>query len=87
MRKADGGLRTLATWVDRVGENTFLIGDKLTLADLAAVSLLGWLTVRWPDHQWRITYPQLKRYWEKLEARESFANTRPTPQTMKDQIV
>ena len=65
----------------------FLIGDKLTLADIAAVSLLGWLNIRIPDHQWETTYPQLKSYWEHLEKRESFATTQPKPQTMKDQIV
>ena len=87
MRKADGGLRTLASWVDQNKGGPYIIGDKLTLADLAAVSLLGWLNVRWPDHQWKTTYPQLKSYWETLEARESFAATRPMPQSMKDQIV
>lgn len=87
MRKAEGGLRTLATWVDSANGGEFLIGDKLTLADLAAVSLLGWLIVRWPNHQWQTTYPQLKRYWETLERRESFATTRPSPQSTRDQIV
>ncbi|KAK4501958.1 hypothetical protein PRZ48_007768 [Zasmidium cellare] len=87
MRKAEGGLRQLAAWVDRSNGSKYLIGDKLSLADLAAVSMLGWLNVRWPDHQWKTTYPQLKRYWETLEERETFATTRPSPQSMKDQIV
>lgn len=61
MRKASGGLSALATWVDQAsadGEKKFLIGDKLTLADIAIGSVLGWLTVRWPDHKWKETHPR-----------------------------
>lgn len=86
MRKVAGGLKALSTWVsNRKGQ--FLIGDSLTLADLAAGSVLGYLAVRWPDYDWQTTYPQLKDYWQMLEKRESFANTVPSPQTMKDKIV
>lgn len=86
MRKVAGGLKALSTWTsNRKGQ--FLIGDNLTLADLAAGSVLGYLAVRWPDYDWQTTYPQLKDYWQMLEKRESFANTVPSPQTMKDKIV
>lgn len=86
MRKVEGGLQALNTWVQR-GNGQFIIGDKLTLADVAAGSTLGYLAVRWPDHDWREKHPALKKYWEHLEERESFAKTRPSPQTMKDKIV
>jgi glutathione S-transferase len=59
----------------------------LTLADIAAGSVLGYMSVRWPDHEWKTKHPQLKEYWEGLDARESFANTRPSPQNIQDQIV
>ena len=52
MRKADGGLQALATFVDQAGDSEFLIDNKLTLADIAIVPVLGWLSLRWPDHQW-----------------------------------
>lgn len=86
MRKVEGGLKQLATWVDQ-SKTGFIIGDSLTLADIAACSVLGYMAVRWTDHPWRTTYPQLGAYWQKLEARESFANTRPSPQVMKDAVV
>ncbi|KAK4635122.1 hypothetical protein CLAFUW4_02158 [Fulvia fulva] len=41
MRKVEGGLAALATWVDQSPTKNFIIGDSLTLADIAAGSVLG----------------------------------------------
>ncbi|EME48540.1 hypothetical protein DOTSEDRAFT_19064 [Dothistroma septosporum NZE10] len=87
MRKVEGGLQALATWVDQSNNGKFLIGDSLTLADVAAGSVLGYMAVRWPEHPWRTNFPQLKNYWESLDQRESFATTRPSPQKISDPIV
>ncbi|KAJ9624948.1 hypothetical protein H2203_004899 [Taxawa tesnikishii (nom. ined.)] len=86
MRKVDGGLRALATWAEQK-RGTFLVEDEFGLADIAAGSVLGYLSVRWPEHGWKSQYPALKKYWEMLEERQSFRDTVPSPQTMKDQIV
>ncbi|KAF2768804.1 glutathione S-transferase domain-containing protein [Teratosphaeria nubilosa] len=87
MRKADGGLRQLNTWLEQSGSGKFLIHDRLSLADLAAGSMLGWMAIRWTDHPWRTQYPGLSKYYEGLETLQSFQDTRPSPQTMKDKIV
>ncbi|TKA68931.1 hypothetical protein B0A55_08472 [Friedmanniomyces simplex] len=86
MRKVEGGLRQLATWVDE-RQGQYLIGDRLTIADLAIAAFLGWFAIRWSEHQWQTQYPALKQYWEGLEALHNFKETRPSPQTMKDQVV
>ncbi|KEF56773.1 uncharacterized protein A1O9_06963 [Exophiala aquamarina CBS 119918] len=83
-RKVDGGLNQLAYWV---GDREFLIEDKFTLADVAAGAALGYLRVRFQDHPWQEEYPNLKRYSDQLEARESFEISVPTPQNIKDKIV
>ena len=87
MRKVEGGLRALADWVDQSPTRHYLIGDSLTLADVAAGSVLGYMAVRWPDHPWRTGYPNLEKYWLALDARDSFANTRPSPQVIGDKIM
>jgi glutathione S-transferase len=85
-RKVNGGLRQLNIWVSH-RKGKYIIGNQLTVADLAAGSFLGWFAIRWPDHEWKTQYPELKRYHEQLEDLEVFKNTRPSPQTMKDKVV
>ncbi|KAK4554941.1 hypothetical protein LTR86_008089 [Recurvomyces mirabilis] len=87
MRKVEGGLRQLNTWVEQNSNSKFMIGDHLTLADLAAGSFLGWFSIRYADYEWAKQYPELKKYHDGLEEMEFFKNTRPSPQTMKDQVV
>lgn len=89
MRKVEGGIQALASFVDQAGGDKaeFLIGNKLTLADIAVGSILGWFSLRWPDHDWQTKYPQLKKYFDQLDQRKSFVNTRPKPQTISDPVV
>lgn len=69
-------------------EDFFLInGGRFTFADIAAGCVLGYLRVRFAEHPWQEEYPHLKRYSDRLEARESFKDTVPTPQTISDRIV
>lgn len=83
-RKVDGGLKQLAKWVE---SKDFLVDDRFTLADIAAGCVLGYLRVRYAEHPWQDTYPDLKRYSDRLEARKSFKDTVPVPQTIGDKIV
>ena len=83
-RKVNGGLRALSTWV---GEKDFIIGKDLTLADIAAGTVLGYMKVRYPTQDWQKEYSNLKRYSDGLEKRESFKQTVPVAQTISDKIV
>lgn len=83
-RKVEGGLKALSNWV---GDKDFIIGDKLSLADVAAGAVLGYMKVRYPDPTWQTQYANLKRYSDRLEERESFKNTVPYPQKISDRIV
>ncbi|KAJ9656010.1 hypothetical protein H2198_005263 [Neophaeococcomyces mojaviensis] len=83
-RKLWGGLRALSDWV---GEREFIIENRLTLADISACSVLGFMKLRMKDYDWEGKYPNLKTYYEKMDQRDSFANTRPMPQTYNDKVV
>jgi glutathione S-transferase len=87
MRKVDGGIQALASFVEQSGGGDFLIGSKLTIADIAIASLLGWFTLRWPDYDLKTKYPKLNAYFDRLDQRDTFANTRPSPQTITDKVV
>lgn len=79
-----GGLGALNKWV---GSKRFIINDTFSLADVAAGAVLGYMKVRFPNQDWQTEYPDLKRYSDGLEERESFRSTVPVPQTIDDKIV
>ncbi|KAK5075963.1 hypothetical protein LTS08_002472 [Lithohypha guttulata] len=84
LRKVRGGLKALD---GLVGERQFIIGNSLTLADIAAGCVLGYMTVRFKIFDWRAEFPRLAAYTDRLEERPSFKDSAPYPQTIKDKIV
>lgn len=84
MRKVKGGLKVLSEWI---GDKEFLLENRLTLADIAAGSVLGYMTVRFKMIPWRDMYPNLAKYVDHLEERESFKNSKLYPQNISDKIV
>lgn len=84
MRKLEGGMKALSKYV---GQNEFIVDNKFGLADIAAGSVLGYLKVRFESYDWQSQYPNLKKYNDGLETRQSFKDTVPYPQTISDKIV
>ena len=60
-----------------LGEKPFCAGIYLSLADIAVGCALGYLDFRFPDIDWRGSYPNLNKLHEKLMQRASFIDTRP----------
>jgi glutathione S-transferase len=60
-----------------LGEKPYCSGIHLSLADIAVGCAVGYLDFRFPDIQWRTTYPNLVRLHDKLMLRPSFASTVP----------
>lgn len=83
-RKIDGGLRELAR---QIGSREFAVGGTFGLGDIAAATVLRYLSVRDPDYDWRSVHPNLAAYSDRMEQRPSFAATRPVPQTISDKVV
>ncbi|MCC5860220.1 MAG: glutathione S-transferase N-terminal domain-containing protein [Ectothiorhodospiraceae bacterium] len=83
-RKIDGGLREIATIV---GDREWAVGDRFSLGDIAAGTVVGYISVRFPELPWRTRHPNLAALSDRLEARPSFRNSVPYPQTISDKIV
>lgn len=83
-RKVEGAMRELSR---ALGDAPWCHGERFSLADIAVGSLLGWLRVRWPAYEWAQRYPNLAGLSDRLEARPSFAATRPQPQSFRDAVV
>ena len=88
MRKVTGGLRALNEWVTASSDGKHIVSRTLTLADIAVVSLLGFMHCRWQHHDWKEQYPKLVEYWQYHEdSSEVFRNTKPRPQVFSDPVV
>ena len=72
--KVEAGIAAMAKGL---GDKPFCIGIHLTLSDIAVGCALGWIGFRFPEIDWRGTYPNLKRLHDKLSLRPSFADTQP----------
>ena len=83
-RKVDGGMKEIARLV---GRRPYAVGDCFSLGDIAAATVVGYISVRWPDMAWREAYPDLATHSDRMEARPSFMTTQPVPQTIKDKVV
>jgi glutathione S-transferase len=55
----------------------YLRGDSLTLGDIACGCALFWAEFRMPELGWRAKHANLDAWARRLEARPSFATTRP----------
>jgi len=54
-----------------LGEKRWCEGDALTLADLALVSALLYLDLRFAERDWRGAHPNLQAFFERASARRS----------------
>lgn len=84
LRKAAGGLREISRLL---GGREYCVGDRLTLADIAVGSCIGWLNVRMPESAWRDDHPNLAALQDRLETRPSFRATVPYAQVISDPVV
>ena len=60
-----------------LADKPYCTGIHMTLADIAVGCALGYLDFRFPAIAWRREHPNLGRLADKLNARQSFIDTRP----------
>lgn len=73
--KVDAALQAMSKGL---GDKPFCVGIHLTLADVAVGVALGYLDFRFPQIDWREPYPNLLKLQDKLMARGSFVDTKPS---------
>ncbi|MFM9845991.1 MAG: glutathione S-transferase family protein [Hyphomicrobiaceae bacterium] len=83
-RKVDGGLKEVARLI---GARHFAVGDGFSLGDIAAATVVAYMSVRGPQINWREQYPNLAAHGDRMEQRPSFKKSRPVPQMISDKIV
>jgi len=83
-RKVDGGLREVSRLI---GNRQFAVADRFGLGDIVAATAVGYMSVRWPQLRWHEQYPNLAAHSDRMEARPSFLNSRPVPQSIADKVV
>lgn len=57
--------------------NSAELADPINIAHLALGSLLGYMDFRMPERPWRTRFPLVKDWFERLQRRPSFQQTRP----------
>lgn len=87
-----GAIRAIDSFVKaaRDRNSDFLIGDELTIADIAAGCMLGMMDMvetQFGLIKWKEEYPELVGWWERLEERESFRETRPVMFDLREKVV
>jgi glutathione S-transferase len=83
-RKIDGGVAEMARLI---GDREFAVGDQFGLGDIAVGTALGYLSVRFPEFEWRRLYPNLAAFCGRMEGRASFEGSIPVPQKISDKVV
>ena len=68
------GLEALA---EALGENTWFLGNGMSLGDIACGCTLGYLDLRFPEIEWRTAHPNLAKLYDNLMTRASFKDTVP----------
>ncbi len=67
----------LASMSRGLADKPWCAGNHFTLADIATGCALGYLDFRFPQIEWRDTYPNLAKLQAKLSQRPSFIDTAP----------
>ncbi len=69
--------KCMATLEQLLGDQKFLAGDKLSLADLHLAPIFAYLTATPESGPILEDKPGLRRWWDSMKARESMAKTEP----------
>ena len=88
-RKIDGAMRAFDEMVRErkdVGKE-FLVGEELSIADIAVVCAVGFVDFAEMRSRWRERYEVLAKWFGKMDERREFVETRPVMFDLKEMVV
>ncbi len=74
-QKINAGLASLEAKLDN---KPYFCHNAFSVADIAVVSFLDWFEFRFPEQKWKLSYPALAEYVEKISKRPAFVQTFPS---------
>lgn len=74
MGKISEALRAMS---QGLADKPYCSGAHMTLSDIAVGCAVGYLDFRFPDINWRSSYPNLHKLYDKLMQRQSFIDSLP----------
>ncbi|KAF3008429.1 hypothetical protein E8E13_002618 [Curvularia kusanoi] len=88
-RKIDGALRAFNDYVEAAGKEgrEYLVGKELSIADIAVVCTVGFIDFGEVKPGWREQYPKLAQYFDRVDGREEFKETRPVMFDLTEKVV
>jgi glutathione S-transferase len=88
-RKIDGAMRAFNEMVRGMKDQgkAYLVGDEMTIADIAVVCTVGFIDFGDMRPGWKSKYELLAKWFEELDQRKEFAETRPVMFDLKEDVV
>ncbi|KAL1606468.1 hypothetical protein SLS60_003872 [Paraconiothyrium brasiliense] len=88
-RKIDGAMRAFEDLVKerKKADKQYLVGDDLTIADIAAVCGVGHIDFAGAREGWKGSYPTLAEWWGAMNEREGFKESKPVMFDLKESVV
>ncbi|KAF1927361.1 glutathione S-transferase domain-containing protein [Didymella exigua CBS 183.55] len=88
-RKVDGALRAFSEYAEAAEKEGrgFVVGSELSVADIAVICAIGFIDFGDVRPGWREKYAVLARYFDRLDAREEFEETRPVMFNLTEKVV
>lgn len=77
-RQFDKITRGLAECAAQLEGKQWCVEDSYSLADICVGCALGYLTLRFPEIDWKTQYPNLANHHARLQMRSAFADTAPS---------
>jgi glutathione S-transferase len=88
-RKVEGAMRAFNEYVFAAKKDgrEYVVGKALTIADIAIVCTVGFIEFGQMRQGWREEWPELSKYFDRVDGREEFAETRPVMFDLTEKVV